>query len=193
MDYTFDGELQCIFGPMFSGKSTELIRRVNRYSLKKRVIVIKPVKDNRVDFFICTHNGARIDAISSETILGAFENVDLNTVDVVAIDEGQFFSDVVEMCEHLANIGKIVIVAALSGSYKRKDFDYPCGRVSSLLSICEKIDKLSAWCGCGKDADFSKRISDEKEDVVTGGKEKYEATCRKCFNSGTQKKTIESV
>ena len=102
--------------------------------------------------------------------------------DVIGIDEGQFFPDVVPWCEAMANKGKIVLVAALDGTFQRKPFcDVLC-----LVPLAEEVIKLSAVCmGCFQDASFSKRIVlDEGETVeVIGGTDKYMAVCRGCYFS----------
>lgn len=175
------GEIQGVFGPMFSGKSEELIRRIRRYSVHKRVVVLTPSKDTRTVLKIRSHNRTEVPAISGLTVTDCMKNVSLDDVDVVAIDEGQFFSDVVEACEGLANAGKIVVVAALSGSFKRRAFEPPCGNINELLPLCEDVTKLAAICACGKDAHFSKATSDQKEEVKIGGKDAYEAVCRRCY------------
>jgi thymidine kinase len=189
MSLSFDGEIQVITGPMFSGKTSELIRRINRYSRHKRVYVISSSRDDRhADLFISSHDGARVKAVSSITIGAALAKVDLHEVDVVAIDEGQFFYDLIVQSERLANRGKIVIVAGLNGTYKRDVFKDPNTSLSDLEPLAEQWTKLSADCKCGKEAFFSKRLSEEQEEVVTGGEEKYEAVCRKCYHEEEGKK-----
>ncbi|VDK53572.1 unnamed protein product [Anisakis simplex] len=117
------------------------------------------------------------DCISSTTIRDIFEELVPHTV--IAIDEGQFFPDIVECCEKLANMGKIVIVAALDGDYNRKEFD---NHVLELCPLAEKVCKLRAVCTkCGGDAPFTKRLSDDTEQEVIGGLEKYQAMCRRCY------------
>jgi thymidine kinase len=98
--------------------------------------------------------------------------------DVLGIDEGQFFVDIVPFAENMANRGKIVVIAALDGTFQRKPF----GTILDLIPLAEKVTKLSAICMlCSKDASFSKRIGEEKQLQVIGGADKYLALCRSCF------------
>ena len=100
--------------------------------------------------------------------------------DVIGIDEGQFFPDVVDWCEEMANRGKIVLVAALDGTFQRRPFQ----DILSLVPLAEEVTKLQAVCmACFKDAAFSKRISEEAGLEVIGGADKYMAVCRQCYYS----------
>ena len=102
--------------------------------------------------------------------------------DVIGIDEGQFFHDIVTWCEAMANSGKIVLVAALDGTFQRKPF---CD-ILSLVPLAEEVTKLSAVCmSCFQDASFSKRITIEDGETVEviGGADKYMAVCRGCYYS----------
>ena len=102
-----------------------------------------------------------------------------NHVDVIGIDEGQFFPDIVSFCERMANQGKIVIVAALDGTFLREGF----GNVLNLLPVAEQVTKLNAICHhCMRDAAFTKRIGTEKEIELIGGSDKYVAVCRACYS-----------
>jgi thymidine kinase len=171
------GELQLIIGPMFSGKSTELLRRIEIYSISnKKTILIKYYKDTRYsESSISTHNKQTKDAIPASSI-GEILDI-LMEYDVIGIDEGQFFSDILEV-EKLANNGKIVIIAALDATFQRLPFNKIC----ELVPRCEKVIKLNAVCmDCFSPASFSKRITDEKEVEIIGGKEKYKPVCRRCY------------
>jgi len=99
-------------------------------------------------------------------------------VDVIGIDEGQFFPDLVEVCEKLAAAGKTVLVASLDGTFQRKPF----GRTLELIPMAESVTKLQAVCMiCFRDAAFSRRLGDETAIEVIGGADKYVAVCRECF------------
>lgn len=99
--------------------------------------------------------------------------------DVVAIDEGQFYSDIVEFCEELANSGVIVMVAALDGTFQRKPF----GNIINLLPVAEKVTKLTAVCvHCSNEAAFTQRVIESEEIELIGGEESYKPVCRKCFS-----------
>ena len=110
--------------------------------------------------------------------------------DVVAIDEGQFFQDIVEKTELFCNLGKIVIVAALDGTFERKPF----GRILELIPLAEHVEKLSAVCfSCGKDAIYTKRMSDCKDIELIGGEEIYKPVCRFCFFKEETPKKPKSI
>ncbi|KAJ3448941.1 thymidine kinase cytosolic [Anaeramoeba flamelloides] len=178
-EYTYEGHIQLILGPMFGGKSSELIRRTRRYSFaNKKCTVIKFARDIRYSVDkCCTHDKVMMDAVPCTGKLFEVEDK-VKDHDVIGIDEGQFFEDVVEFSEHMANLGKIVIVASLDGTFERKPF----GRVLELVSKAEKVIKLNAICMVTyKDAAFSKRISQEKEVQVIGGSDKYIAVSREGY------------
>jgi len=172
------GRIEVIFGPMFSGKSTELLRRIRRYTVANhRCLVVKYKNDTRYsDENMSTHDKQMISAQPCTDL----KDIEATAIfyDVIGIDEGQFFPDIVPFCEKLANIGKTVIVAALDGTFQRKPF----GSVLELVPLAEQVTKLSAVCtSCFKDAAFSKRIGSEMEVEVIGGADKYVAVCRQCY------------
>lgn len=172
------GQIQVVFGPMFSGKSTELIRRLKRYQLANHeCLIIKYANDVRYDESgIATHDRVVLPAISSLEL----ESLSSRAVNysVIGIDEGQFFPDIVEFCEKMANDGKIVIVAALDGTYQKKGF----GNILNLVPLAESVIKLTAVCMiCYNEASYTKRRGQEKEVELIGGKDKYLAVCRSCF------------
>ena len=101
-----------------------------------------------------------------------------NDYDVIGIDEGQFFPDLLPFCESAANAGKVVIVSALDGTFQRKTF----GHVCDLIPMAESIMKLTSVCMlCQRDAAFSLRTTAETETEVIGGSDKYLAVCRRCY------------
>lgn len=175
-----NGQIQLILGPMFSGKSSELLRRVRRFGFaKKTCLLCKYDKDQRYGSAeqLSTHDKvmhtatpcARLSAVQS-----TYRNFD-----VIAIDEGQFFPDLNEFCEMAANDGKIVIVAALDGTFERKPF----GRILDLISKAERVDKINAVCPLtGRDAAFTRRFGNETAIEVIGAAEMYTASCRSSFH-----------
>lgn len=177
------GYLELIIGPMYAGKSTELIRIINRYKcLKKNIIVINHTYNNRYGSNgLTTHNLERFDkCIILENLADLDLNI-LNESDVIIIEELQFFSDaynvIVNWCD---NHNKIVIAAGLDGDFLRNPF----GDVLKLIPHAEKITKLSALCKkcCdGTLAHFSKRIVNNNEKTLVGSNDVYEAVCRKHF------------
>jgi len=174
------GEIQIIFGPMFSGKSTELIRRVRRYDIAGHdCLMVKYARDNRYSQAeeVVTHDRNSWKAVSTEK-LGNICEEKVQNCSVIGIDEGQFFSDVVEFSEKMANQGKVVIVAALDGTFERKGFN----NILNLVPYAESVVKLSAVCNyCKCEAHFTKRTSDDTEVEVIGSQDKYMATCRACY------------
>lgn len=177
------GKIELILGPMFSGKSTELMRRMKRYQVAQyKVMIVKYAKDVRYDEKgIATHCGMKLSATASITKLELItEKIVSEDYDVIGVDEGQFFPDVVNWAEKMANLGKFVVVAALDGTFQRKPF----GDILSLVPLSESVTKLKAVCmNCFEDAAFSKRITveDDGRVEVIGGADKYMAVCRACF------------
>ena len=170
---------QLILGPMFSGKSTELIRRLKRYQIARySCLIVKYAKDLRYDQeSIATHDQQTLKAVVSGDKLSDI-TVNLDDYDVVGIDEGQFFPDIMEYTERIANLGKTVIVAALDGTFQRKGFT----NILNLVPLAEHVVKLTAVCmNCFGEGSYTKRISEDTEVEVIGGAEKYMATCRRCF------------
>jgi thymidine kinase len=179
------GGIEVICGPMFCGKSEELIRRLRRSTIARYAVVcVKPSIDDRhaVDDVI-SHAGARIGA---RAIGDPRELLELRgEADVIGIDEAQFFdSRLVAVCEDLAASGLSVICAGLDRDYR----GLPFGLMPELLSIADRVTKLQAVCvQCGGDATLSQRLVDgapapfDDATVVVGGAERYEARCRGCF------------
>ena len=133
----FSGKIQLILGPMFSGKSTELIRRLKRFQVAKYdVLILKYAKDVRYDEYgIATHDRQTLPAVAATSLTELTETA--KTYDVIGIDEGQFFPDVA-WAEDMANIGKVVLIAALDGTYQRKPFQ----NIMNLVPLAENVTKL---------------------------------------------------
>jgi len=172
------GSIQAIVGPMFSGKSTELLRLMRRHKIAKNsCVLLKYCKDTRYSAeCVATHDQQQMKAISTAALMPIIDQ--LTDADVVGVDEGQFFPDTFEFCEEMANQGKTVIVAALDGDFLRRPFP----QVAKLIPISEHVHKLTAVCfNCGRDAPFSKRIAGGDEVEVIGGADMYVAACRQCY------------
>lgn len=174
------GWIEVVCGSMFSGKTEELMRRLKRARIAHlNVGVFKPSMDIRYHAGkIVSHDENTTDAEPihrSKDILSQAESFD-----VIGIDEAQFFDiEIVEVCETLANRGKRIIVAGLDMDYTGKPF----GPMPALLSVANFVTKLHAVCiKCGGIASYSFRISTNKDQVVLGEKDHYEARCRNCFN-----------
>jgi len=179
------GWIEVIAGPMYSGKSEELIRRIKRVKIaKKNVKVFKPLIDNRYSKSnVVSHSGDSIEAISIDHPEEIFAKLDSET-DVVGIDEIQFFhKDIIGICEKLANSNKRVIVAGLDRDFRGEPF----APVPELLARAEYIDKLLAICvRCGEPASRTQRLIDGRPAyysdpvIMVGAEEVYEARCRNC-------------
>lgn len=171
-----------ILGPMFAGKSTELMRRIRRHRLaNRRCVLIKYSKDVRHGEGrdeLSTHDNYRLKAIPTQTLFDVVEEV--KDAEVVGIDEAQFYPDLVAFSEQLASQGKIVILAALDATFRREPF----GCVGELLPRAECVTKLSAVCRlCRREASFTRRTTEETALEAIGGAEMYMPTCRKCFDA----------
>ncbi|NDC78199.1 MAG: thymidine kinase [Chitinophagia bacterium] len=175
------GWIEVICGSMFSGKTEELIRRMKRVRIANlRGAVFKPSLDNRYHAErIVSHDDKWFESIPVDHS-GRIPELSRD-IDVVGIDEAQFFDDgVLEVCETLANRGTRVIVAGLDMDYTGKPF----GPMPSLLSIADYVTKLHAICQrCGAIAHYSHRISGDEQQVLIGEKDLYEPRCRNCFRS----------
>ncbi|XP_032285745.1 thymidine kinase, cytosolic isoform X1 [Phoca vitulina] len=203
------GQIQVILGPMFSGKSTELMRRVRRFQIAQyKCLVIKYAKDTRYSSSFSTHDRNTMEALPACLLRDVAQEA--LGVAVIGIDEGQFFPDIVEFSETMANAGKTVIVAALDGTFQRKAF----GSILNLVPLAESVVKLTAVCmECFREAAYTKRLGSEKEVAPTcllrgggwgearrrcapsqsrpfasrgqveviGGADKYHSVCRLCY------------
>lgn len=179
------GWIEVICGCMFSGKTEELIRRLNRAIIaRQKVEIFKPVIDQRYHKEqIVSHNE---NAIRSTPVNFASDIILLaGDCDVVGIDEAQFFDDaIVDVCNALANSGKRVIVAGLDMDFEGKPF----GPMPNLLAVAEFVTKVHAICAqSGELASFSFRLSDNEKQVMLGEKNEYEARSRKAFVDGMKK------
>ncbi|PZX52665.1 thymidine kinase [Algoriphagus chordae] len=173
------GQIEVICGSMFSGKTEELIRRLNRARIaKQKVEIFKPSIDKRYDENdVVSHNE---NSIRSSPVNFADDILLLSgDCDVVGIDEVQFFDEqIVRVAQKLALQGKRVILAGLDMDFEGNPFE----PMPKLMAVAEYVTKVNAICmKCGDLAAFSFRLSDAKEKVVIGEKESYEARCRKCF------------
>lgn len=175
------GWIEVVSGPMFSGKTEELIRRVRLALIaKQRVQVFKPQIDDRyAEEYITSHSEQKVVCTPVKSASEILNSVRDNTR-VVGIDEAQFFDNsIIDVVEKLANRGLRVIVAGLDQDY----LGQPFGPMPQLLAIAESILKLKAVCMvCGGNATKSQRITREKNRIVVGSGEHYEARCRACFD-----------
>lgn len=185
------GQIELIIGPMFGGKTSELVSRIRRAAFaNQNVLIIKYRGDCRYSDseVITTHTEIVQPGISTSDVMAAVRVVmasSLAEVDatelVIGIDEGQFYPDLVEYCEKWAHEGRRVIVAALDGDFARRPF----GQVCELIPKSESVEKRCAICmRCRqKDAAFTQRIGISTEIIEIGARESYRAVCRQCYST----------
>ena len=180
------GNIQLILGCMFSGKTSELIRRIQRYkSIQKKVLFVNFIEDIRYNNNetcinnIYTHDKVGCEGIYLDKLSSLYNKVD--NYDVFVINEGQFFEDVykvsIDLCE---KYGKDILICGLDGDFKRQTFKY---NLLDLIPYADTVEILTAYCSVCKDetpARFSKRISNETEQKVIGS-DNYIPVCRKHF------------
>jgi thymidine kinase len=183
------GWIEVICGPMFSGKSEELIRRLRRARIaRKRVQVFKPALDDRYSQDeIVSHADSRM---KSEIVKSAAEilpSLDWRT-QVVGIDEANFLSaGLVEVATQLADSGKQVLIAGLDTDYMGRPF----APVPELLCLAESITKTLAICmRCGNPAKHTQRLVEAEDLIVVGAAGLYEARCRRCFEPGAPRQEV---
>ncbi len=173
------GWIEVICGSMFSGKTEELIRRIHRAEYaKQKIMVFKPIIDDRYhEKNIVSHSLMQAPSIPINNASEIYEHLS-DGVQVVAIDEAQFFDDsLIGICNDLADRGIRVIVAGLDQDYKGNPF----GCIPQLLSIAEYVTKNLAIClKCGNPANRTQRTVHSGEQILVGSTESYEARCRNC-------------
>lgn len=174
------GWIEVICGPMFSGKSEELIKRIRRAQIaRRRVQIFKHGIDARYDATdIVSHSQQKLPGIAITRVEDILDLVDDRT-ELVAIDEGQFFDGtLLEVTNKLANLGKRVIVAGLDLDYR----GLPFGPMPQLMCASEYVTKQLAICmTCGDPANFTQRLTAARDQIVVGASEIYEARCRRHF------------
>lgn len=189
------GHLEVITGPMYAGKSEELIRRLRRAIIGKQdVIVFKPEIDNRYAIKeVMSHNGDKFEAypVKYASDIYSYFREDLfgQFYEVVGIDEVQFFdSEIIDVVDWLQFHGSKVIVTGLDMDFRKRPF----GVMPDLLAISKFVIKLRSVCQvCGQDAMYTQRLVNgepaplDGDTIVVGGAEQYEARCENCWRSGS--------
>ena len=178
------GKLELYIGPMFSGKSTELIKNVRLFKIiNKKVLILKPNIDTRYDINrIVSHNGEKEDCFVTDDLINISDET-IKNYDIIIIDEGQFFKSLKKSCLlWIEKYNKHVIIGGLDGDYQRK----PIGEILDLIPYADKYHKLCAlckYCNDGTKAIFSKRIknTENHNQVLIGGSELYISVCRKHY------------
>lgn len=179
------GYIEVVIGPMYSGKSEELIRRIKRAKIaKQNIVVFKPKIDDRYSKEdVVSHSGDSVNAIPINSAKEIYDFIDSKT-QVVGIDEVQFFDEqIIEIAVDLADKGIRVIAAGLDMDFKGEPF----GPTPKLLCVSEFVDKIQAICSvCGQPATRSQRLINgdparyDDPIIQVGAVESYEARCRKC-------------
>ncbi|HBS92238.1 MAG TPA: thymidine kinase [Erysipelotrichaceae bacterium] len=179
------GYLEVISGCMFAGKTEELIRRIKVLEFaKKKILVFKPAIDNRYsNTKVVSHSGSSVESIVVSCAKDILDYVN-DDVDVIAIDEVQFFDrDVIGVCDKLARAGKRVMAAGLDTDFRAEPF----GVMPELITTAEFVTKLTAVCTvCGAPATRTQRLVNQKPAsyldpiILVGAQESYEARCRHC-------------
>lgn len=177
------GWIEVISGPMFSGKSEELIRRLRRATIARRKVqVFKPALDNRYsETEIVSHADSRMPSEAVENAADILRRVDPSTR-VIGVDESNFFGqDLVSAATQLADSGKQVIIAGLDTDFMGRPF----APMPDLLAISESITKMLAICvQCGAPAKHTQRLLGSEDLIQVGAADAYEARCRRCFEPG---------
>lgn len=181
-----DGWIEVIAGSMYAGKTEELLRRIRRIEYaKKDVIVFKPCIDNRYsNDEVVSHNNSRVKSVNISSASEIYKHLEKELPYAIAIDEVQFLDkEVVNVCEHFANLGVRVIAAGLDKDFRGEPF----GVMPELLARAEYVTKLDAICQvCGAPATRTQRLINgvparyDDPIILVGAKEQYEARCRHC-------------
>ena len=184
------GWIEVVCGPMFSGKSEELIRRLRRAEIaRQRVQIFKPGIDQRyAEDHIVSHSELRIRSVGVKDASELEARLDLRT-EVIGIDEAQFLGDgIVDLVVRLADLGKRIIIAGLDTDYLGRPF-HP---MPELLAVADEITKTLAICmQCGNPAKHTQRLVASEELIVVGAAGMYEARCRRCFEPNLAKMEVE--
>jgi thymidine kinase len=180
------GWIEVICGPMFSGKSEELIRRLRRSMIaRKRVQVFKPMIDTRYSQDeIVSHGDLRMKSEVVATGSDILDRIDWRS-EVIGVDEANFMGPaLVDTAQRLADTGKQVIIAGLDTDYMGRPFT----PIPDLLAMAETITKTLAICmRCGNPAKHTQRLRGSDDLIVVGAAGMYEARCRRCFEPGIPK------
>jgi thymidine kinase len=183
MNLPAPGRIEVITGPMFSGKSEELIRRLKRARIaRQRVACFKPDIDLRYHrTAIASHSAQTHEAVTVANVAYLREAVylQLPEIEVIGIDEAQFFdAAIVQFATELVHQGKRILIAGLDTTFTGDPF----GPIPALMAISDEVTKLSAVCMvCGAPAIHTQRLGTSRELVVVGAAGFYEARCRACF------------
>lgn len=181
------GDLRLIVGPMFAGKTTALLEAVHDAERSnKRALVVTSALDNRYGTSLCaSHNGQSRPAVAVQELLPLLDphtsQVDMDGVDIIAVDESQFFPDLKAFClKAVEDLGKTVVVAGLNGDFQRNMF----GDIIKLMPYADSVLMLQARCTfCERPASFTLRLVANDDQQLVGGKDAYQPVCREHYRS----------
>jgi len=175
------GRVEIVIGCMFSGKSTELIRRISRYeAIGHQTLLVNHLLDTRTGKSIKTHSNQERIAMKTNNLLGIMTKPSYKNCKVIGIDEAQFFPDLYQFIIESEKDSKIIIIAGLDGDSNRKPF----GQILQCVPLCDEIIKLTAMDMVSKDgtpAIFTKRIVDNNKQILVGAKDYFMAVCRQNY------------
>jgi thymidine kinase len=189
------GRIEVITGPMFSGKSEELIRRLKRAQIaKQRVACFKPDLDVRYHrSAIASHSAQTLEAVTVANVgeMQTFLLPIVDRIDVVGVDEAQFLdSSLLRLAGELVHLGKRVLLAGLDTTFSGEPF----APIPDLMAVADEVTKLSAVCMlCGAPAIHTQRLGSSQELVVVGAAGVYEARCRACFRPWVDEHSAEQL
>jgi thymidine kinase len=173
-------EAHMFIGPMYSGKSTELLRQASRYmAIGKKVLIVNHTCDTRTDESVKTHNDIRHKAVKVKNLLTLIDMDLIQDIDILAIDEAQFFTDLKEFILAIENSNIILYMSGLDGDSNRKPF----GQILECIPLCDSVVKLRALdminCDGHTKAPFTLRIKEKtNKQIQVGAKESYKAVSR---------------
>ena len=178
------GYLEIFIGPMFSGKTSKLIDLYKQYSFCNiPLAVINHSSDTRYDdTMLSTHDKIMIPCIQTSTLTRVTNEMD--NVDVILINEGQFFEDLYDFVVDMLKFNKKIYVSGLDGDFKREKF----GKILDLIPLCDKVTKMTSLCSLCKNGTpglFSMRLTNEKEQMLIGSSN-YIPVCRFCYEENEQ-------
>jgi thymidine kinase len=179
------GYLEIFIGPMFSGKTSKLIELYKQYSFCNiPLAVINHSSDTRYDdTMLSTHDKIMIPCIQTPTL--TLVTNDMDNVDVILINEGQFFEDLYDFVLEMLKLNKKIYVSGLDGDFKREKF----GKILDLIPMCDKVTKMTSLCSLCKNGTpglFSMRLTNEKEQMLIGSSN-YIPVCRYCYEENEKK------
>lgn len=183
MDQSKQSYLELIIGPMFSGKTTQLLEVYKKCKFCNiKSLVINHSFDNRYhETMLSNHDKVMIPCIQTMELNGVWDPIKFEDIDVILINEGQFFPDLFNVVIDMLKYNKKIYIAGLDGDFERKKF----GQILDLIPLCDKVTKLSSLCSKCRDGThgiFSMRLTNEKMQTVIGS-DNYIPVCRKCYET----------